>query len=482
MGDARQVSARTLLFNTGWLVGAQVAWGVAMFVRSAVIARHVGAVAYGHWGFALAFTSFFATAADFGLSTLATRDLSRGARPGPYLGTVGAIKVALTAAVFALLVALEPLVNDSAEARALVYILGAQLLVASGTLILQCSFRASGKMALEAAVTSVHAFVSVGVVAALAAGGAAVTEIAAASLAVTVVVFLVCGALALRILRPLAFEFQMELAKALVRETWPLGVAMLTTAVYYYFDRVIMGALGQAEELGWYTAAYAPALWSSGIVSMLRAAFLPAQSRAYASGRQKRALMRLYGSYSLAFGLPVAAGGFVLAEPLLVFVYGAEYAGGTFALRVLSLTAGAMFLSSYFGSHLLVSGRQREYLAGVAIAAVVNVVLNLALIPRFSLDGAAAATLAAETAVFAFMASRTGGMGRQEILMTAARPATAALALVGVLLAVHPAAPLPLTIVLAAAAYAALVWRLGVLKMPGGLTEAEDENVVSRAA
>jgi len=68
---------QTVAKNTFWL---GVAEGVTRFLKLFLIiyvARILGATEYGKFTFALAFVSLFAIFSDFGISTIATREIAR---------------------------------------------------------------------------------------------------------------------------------------------------------------------------------------------------------------------------------------------------------------------------------------------------------------------------------------------------------------------------------------------------------------------
>src|SRR4029077_9716799 len=108
------------------------------------------------------------------------------------------------------------------------------------------------------------------------------------------------------------------------------------------------------------------------------------------------------GQANLGLALPIATGGFILAEPLTRFLLGAQYTGTATLFRWLMLTIVAGPLASYFGSQLIPIAREKKYLVSVAAGAVVNVGLNLFLIPSYGAIAAAFTTAISQTAV-AFM-------------------------------------------------------------------------------
>jgi O-antigen/teichoic acid export membrane protein len=226
-----------------------------------------------------------------------------------------------------------------------------------------------------------------------------------------------------------------------------------------------MGALGYRREVGLYTAAYAPLLWVASVVGVLRAAFLPEQSRRLAGDTAPRTFLGFYGRVSLWLALPVAVFGVLYAREFLRIVYGGAYQDATFALQLLSVTGALMFLSSFYGSNLVVQGRRREYLVCVGAGAAVNVALNLWLIPAFRLDGAAAVTLISEAAVMCCMWWQCRAiLPLADIASFLKAPALASGLLVAVLLGADHLLPVPVALVIAGAAYLLAAVRLGVLE------------------
>ena len=402
----------------------------------------------------------FAAAADFGLSTLMVRDLSTGRGDGAYLGTALRLKASLNAVLALTMVAVEPLIDPGGQARWLIYVMGLQMFVASLSLVLFALFRSRERMAVESMIT--------GGISALSLISAAALIQAKGSLLQLVASYASCSALGLgaatllaRSYLPRRLPWRPEVARMLLRETWPLGAGMMATSVYYFYDRVLMGALGQQAEIGWYTAAYAPALWLTGVITQVRTAFLPAQSRALAGKQEAAPVLKTYAGVSLALGLPVAIAGLFLSRPMLAAVYGNEFTPATFAMQVLLVTVAVMFVSSFLGSNLLAAGLQRRYLRAVIIGAAANVALNSFMVPLWSLDGAAVATLLSEAAVAAWMwRESTSSVPLPSLRRIAIRPAFACLALTAMLLLALPLVHFVVAAILAGLAYAAVLWAL----------------------
>lgn len=97
---------------------------------------------------------------------------------------------------------------------------------------------------------------------------------------------------------------------------------------------------------------------------------------------------RTIALWALAGALGIAIGGRLILDVL----FGAAYSGGYGVLTILAL---GQFANAIFGPVALIlnmTGNERLTLIGVTLSVIVNAALNLALIPRFGIEGAAIAT------------------------------------------------------------------------------------------
>jgi len=83
-------------------------------------------------------------------------------------------------------------------------------------------------------------------------------------------------------------------------------------------------------------------------------------------------------------------------------MYGPEYYGSVVALQVLIWATSVMFVNQLLSSTYIASGNQKIMVKLSVFAAVLNVVLNLVLIPSYSYAGASIATLVTEFALMVY--------------------------------------------------------------------------------
>jgi O-antigen/teichoic acid export membrane protein len=108
-------------------------------------------------------------------------------------------------------------------------------------------------------------------------------------------------------------------------------------------------------------------------------------------GRIEQSLSRAI-TYSLLLAVPVGVGGWILGEPLLYYLYGADFTAGTEALFILlAMQIVNVFMYLQIMSLTAIDRPQDSFLA-TSIAAVLNIILNVGLIPIYGIPGAAIAT------------------------------------------------------------------------------------------
>ena len=181
---------------------------------------------------------------------------------------------------------------------------------------------------------------------------------------------------------------------SLVREGWPLMLSGFAVIIYMRIDQVMLGHLSTETELGLYGVAVRVADAALVVPVALRASFFASILRAHKAGPEafERQSQRLYDVMFVAgVGTMLAVGlaSYLLFEP----VFGADYAMGLPMVLVLLLALPWVALGSGRGPILIAQGWLWTTTATTAMAALVNVGLNFALIPQYGGIGAAAATV-----------------------------------------------------------------------------------------
>ena len=98
-------------------------------------------------------------------------------------------------------------------------------------------------------------------------------------------------------------------------------------------------------------------------------------------------------TFGLILAVPVLFGGIFLADKLLYYFYGADFAAGAVACCILFAVQIVSVFTTFLGTALSASDHARQSFYATATAAVLNIILNCIFIPLLGINGAAVATL-----------------------------------------------------------------------------------------
>lgn len=176
-----------------------------------------------------------------------------------------------------------------------------------------------------------------------------------------------------------------------------IAIKLLRTSIIS-LDVILLGLIMTDRAVGLYSAPYRFCFFLMAIAAAIQVAYLPHIGKSV-PGSERRAAARRHLEMSATLGIPFAAGGVFVAAPLIRFLFGNDYVEGTTAFQVLLCGVGVLFLFSPLHNILLAQNRLRWEFWGIAVAAVLNLVLNLIWIPIYGILGAAWATLIAEIVI-----------------------------------------------------------------------------------
>jgi len=160
-------------------------------------------------------------------------------------------------------------------------------------------------------------------------------------------------------------------------------------------DTLLVGFFLSPVEVGFYTLADRVVRFVEMPMSALGFTLSPMFGSEKASGNIER-ISRLYETAlvnTLLLYIPAAAGIVLVADPLIRLVFGPAFSGAIIVLQVLGLYVILKAVTKLTDNGLNYLGRARDRAIFRAATAVLNVVLNVALLPVFGVAGAAVATL-----------------------------------------------------------------------------------------
>lgn len=172
--------------------------------------------------------------------------------------------------------------------------------------------------------------------------------------------------------------------------------------VYTNLDTTMLGIMKDKAEVGYYSAGIKIKNLLVSLTTSLGAVLLPRLSYYIEKGEQKAFQETVSKAFNfvLILGSAVTVYFIVMAQEALLLLGGDGYSASVTPMQILMPTVLLIGLSNITGMQILTPyGQENKVLVSIVGGAVLDFVLNLALIPNYGASGAAFATLLAELLV-----------------------------------------------------------------------------------
>jgi len=180
----------------------------------------------------------------------------------------------------------------------------------------------------------------------------------------------------------------------LVRFSMPLLITSISSLIMLRMDTLMLGYFKTSDIVGLYNAAYPIAQIIPIFLFSMIMIYIPISSQLYSKNRTQE-MKRNYAvltKWNFAATLPIFLVIFLFPEAVLNAIFGSSYEQAGDALRILAIGA---FIPVFLGPNaatLVVIGRTKLNMIDDIIGAVINISLNLLLIPTMGIMGAAIAS------------------------------------------------------------------------------------------
>lgn len=381
--------------NISWLVLDKILRiGFGIFV-GVWVARYLGSDRFGALNYATALAMIFSPFATLGLDVIVVRNLVQGKSPNETLGTAFALKLAGSLLVITVsLTAGCLLLRTDTVTRVMIGIIAAGTIFQSFDVI---DFWFQSQVRSKYVVYSRNtAFVLISVLKivlmklhapTVAFAWAGVSEILLAAVGLVILYRFTGESL-------FAWRINLKCAIQLLADSWPLMLSGIVIFIYLRLDQVMLGQMKGNHEVGIYSAAvrlselwfFIPAaIGSSVLPSILKTKVV--DEDLYSKRMQK--LLTIMALLGYAVAVPMS----FLSNQIMHIVFGGQFDAAGPSLAVLCWAGLFVSIGVAGGPWLMAGDLMRFSLAVTALGALVNVLVNLALIPVYGALGAAIASL-----------------------------------------------------------------------------------------
>lgn len=391
--------------NTSWLFAEKALRLLSGLVVGVIVARFLGPEQFGLLNYALSFVGIFLAISALGLDSILVREIVRDpSKSGVFLGTSFRMKLLAGLAVFLILLLAIFLLNQEEVISSMILVIGLSAIFQSFNVIdyyFQAKVQSKYVVKSNVIALSISALVKLGLVwwEAPLFYFAAVFSLDALIVAVGLIYFYVNHSD-----EKSSWKYNAQVGRELLKASWPLILASLVVTVYMKIDQIMITEMLDPEANGNYSAAVRISEAWYFIPMVLASSLFPAilNAKAREDGSYQKRLQQLY-DFMVIISFSVAIPLTFLSEWIIATLFGQAYIQAASVLTI-HIWSGAFVALGIASSNWLISeDLQKLSMLRTSLGAVVNIVLNFLLIPKYGIIGAAFTTLISQiVAAFVF--------------------------------------------------------------------------------
>ncbi|MDY6919410.1 MAG: flippase [Pseudomonadota bacterium] len=395
---AKFPNLKLVVANTGWLaVDKFIRMGLGVFV-AAWVARYLGTEDFGQLNFVVALVALAASIATLGMNSIIVRDLvKKPEEEGVILGTSLLLRLCSALIAMALITGISYVMKPSELSTVIM------VAIVSSTILFKTSEVI--KLYFESKVASKYVVLVETFVLLLVSGIKVfliLLEAPLISFIWLLVVESIINAAGLAFLYfkvlsdKVSLGIQFHVAKTLISSSAPLIISSALIAINMNIDKIMIEHYASKSHVGLYSAATHLYNYINAFIILVETSFFPIVVK-HSIGGAERIVSRLAAAYRPVFlsTFLVVALFWIASEWILLWLYGDDYVDGAIVLMIYTLLCPIAALTRAQAQYFKVINKTQMIMWRQGIIVVINVVLNIVLIPIYGIAGAAIAILCA---------------------------------------------------------------------------------------
>ena len=174
---------------------------------------------------------------------------------------------------------------------------------------------------------------------------------------------------------------------------------ILSQTIYTSSDTTILGLIKGDYEVGLYSTSVKIYNIVNTVVASVAWVVMPQLSSAFPRKQYSKIneLLKYSLNFIVVLGMPCLVGLNVVTNEIILLIAGKSYLGAALSLRILTISLDFSFVSGWIGNMMMLpAGKEKICLYSSIMSAVINIFLNLILIPIWGLNAAAMTTAISE--------------------------------------------------------------------------------------
>jgi len=383
------------LRNTGWIFLGKIFSLIVSFFVMAYVARYLGPSNYGLLSYAVSFVGLFSFIANLGIDQIVYREIIRyPEKRNEYLGTSFFLKIMGGILAF-LSVLITVLILQQENTTNILILLIAFAFIFQSFYVINGFFGAQllSKYPTIASICVIFILSVIKIILVL--SGKGIIYFSAVYLLESIL-YALSFLLIYKIFKQsiLSWRFNKNMAKQILRDSWPLLFVSVFALIYSRFDQIMVKHMINQTAVGFYDVAVRVAEVWYFIPGLITASLVPAIVNAKKINeivykKRLKDLLLLIFIISVAISLPI----FLLAKPIISIFFGSAYLPAISVLQIYVWAGIGLAIAEVVNQYLITENFTKIFFISSCIGMILNLTLNFVFIPLYGINGAAIATL-----------------------------------------------------------------------------------------
>ena len=387
----------TVARNSAFVIGVQVVMKALAFLFNIFVVRRLGDVHFGKYAAVMAFIDIFAIFSDLGMAPYVLREIARDRKSIYWLLPNVVVMRILLSGVVVVVATLTALSLGKEQDMVLgIFIAACGLFLYAIQGPMDSVLMAWERLDYSASLSLVRQLVFWGLGILFLINGWRFVGLLIASLAGVACVAILQSVIVFRRIEFRNLRLSTRRWGELLKAGLPFGISGLSFSLQGRFDSVLLSLTLTDAVVGWYNIPLQLIQMLMLLARSVCTSLFPSLTRAYSLDPES-----IYGivhralKYLLIISLPIAVGGTILADKLIITLYTDEFVNSILLMRILIWTLPLMFLAELMGALIMVLRQERAGAKINVLNAAISVGLDLLLVTTAGVSGAALARVSA---------------------------------------------------------------------------------------
>lgn len=194
-------------------------------------------------------------------------------------------------------------------------------------------------------------------------------------------------------------NFSKPLIKPLLTIAWPFAFFAILGSIMANTDIVMLGLIKDSTEVGYYAASQRIVAFLIIIPGLITSSILPTLAKQINDKEKIKNVLHSSIKIIYILSIPIVMGGLIISSDFILKLFGSEYTPAIPMFKISLLSILFIFPALIFNSIIFIFDKHKSIIKISLIGTILNVLINILLIPKYGGVGSSIATLVSEIVI-----------------------------------------------------------------------------------